>query len=121
MSLHITQTQAEALAAFVCRVRSDWDHPGVMAAIKKARDLGPAAAVGAALCRLAENRDLRTPALLAEPGPHWGATTVATRQPPSMCPDHPTSRILDCQECLDEVADAEAGLARVKAALKVRR
>lgn len=99
MSLHITQTEAQALAAFVARIRPDWDHPGIVAAIGKARDVGPAAAVGAALCRLAENGELRTPALLAEPGAHWGGTTAATRRPPTLCPDHPTARLHDCPEC----------------------
>jgi hypothetical protein len=99
MSLHITKTEAQALATFISRVRTDWDHPGVMAAIHKARDLGSAAAIGAALCRLAENTQLRTPALLAEPGAHWAGTTVATRQPPQRCTDHPTQPAGRCTQC----------------------
>lgn len=95
----ISNAQSQALAALVSRLRDDWDHPGILAAITKARDVGPPAAIAAALCRLAENRDMRTPALLAEPGTHWGGTTVATRKPPTMCPDHPTSRALDCRQC----------------------
>jgi hypothetical protein len=107
MSLHITQTEAQALTAFVERVRPEWDRPGILAAIRKAQGLGSAAAIGAALCRLAENRDLRTPALLAEPGPHWAGTTVATRPPPTMCADHPTSRALDCRQCAAETVAAD--------------
>lgn len=114
MSLHINEVEARALAAFVSRIRPDWDHPGIVSAIQKARELGSAAAVGAALCRLAENHDMRTPALLAEPGPHWGGTTVATRKPPTMCPDHPTSRALNCRECARVAAEHEIAQAKIR-------
>jgi hypothetical protein len=103
----ISNAQAQALAALVSRLRDDWDHPGILAAIHKARDVGPPAAIAGALCRLAENRDMRTPALLAEPGAHWGGTTVATRKPPTMCPDHPTSRAAQCLECAAETVAAD--------------
>ena len=53
----------------------------------------------AALCRLAENLELRTPAMLAEPGNHWGGTTVAKLAPPVMCPDHPGEKAGACRVC----------------------
>lgn len=37
----MARTQAEALAAFVVRVRTDWSHGGVMAAIERAADADP--------------------------------------------------------------------------------
>jgi hypothetical protein len=114
MSLHITHVEAQALAAFITRIRPDWDHPGIFAAIGKTRDLGSAAAIGAALCRLAENRDLRTPALLAEPGPHWGGTTTATRQPPQRCPEHPTERAWNCRPCEAQAIDREEAQAKIR-------
>src|SRR5690349_20656220 len=97
--MRMTKVEAQALAAFVARVRPDWQQPGIMAAIEKAVPLGSAAAIGGALCRLAENLELRTPALLAEPGPHWSGTTVATRQPPVKCPEHPGEKAGACREC----------------------
>jgi hypothetical protein len=125
--MHIDHTQATALAAFVGRIRPDWDHPGIVAAIGKARGLGSAAAVGAALCRLAENLELRTPAMLPDPGNHWGGTTVASRQAPSMCPDHPTEKAGPCLESgpcsLEVIKDrrrAAALAAQVKAAIPRR-
>jgi hypothetical protein len=117
--MRMSKVEAQALAAFVGRIRPDWQQPGIVAAIEKALPLGSAAAIGAALCKLAENYDLRTPALLAEPGPHWHGTTVASRQPPSMCPDHPGQRAGNCADCAAaaDAADHAAGLARVRAAL----
>ena len=97
--MRITRVEAQALAAFVTRIRDDWDQPGIVAAIEKAAPLGAPAAIGAALCRLAENRDLRTPAMLAEPGTHWAGTTVAKLAPPVMCVDHPDQPARECREC----------------------
>lgn len=110
--MRMTEVEAQALAAFLGRVRPDWDHPGIMAALKKATHLGSSAAVAAAACRLAENLELRTPAILEKPGPHWGGTTVATRQTPSMCPEHPGEKAGQCLEtgpCSQEVVPIERG------------
>ena len=95
----ITKAEAQALATFVARCREDWDHPGIVAAIQRAAHLGSPAAIGAALCRLAENRDLRTPAMLADPGTHWAGTTVAKVAPPVTCPDHPAEKAGACRVC----------------------
>jgi hypothetical protein len=117
--MHIDKAQAQALAAFVSRIRPDWDHPGIVAAISRARNLGSAAAVGAALCRLAENLELRTPAILADPGHHWSGTTVASRQAPVMCTDHPAQPRGRCTECaaIAAATDHAKGAALVKRAL----
>jgi len=97
--VRISRVEAQALAAFVSRIRDDWQQPGIVAAIEKAAPLGSPAAIGAALCMLAENLELRTPALLAETGPHWTGTTVAKLTPPVMCVDHPAEPARECREC----------------------
>jgi hypothetical protein len=99
----ISRTQAEALATFITRIRPDWDHPGILAAIGKAQHLGSPAAIGSALCRLADNRELRTPATLPDPGAHWAGTPVAAIRPPTMCGDHPRRRALNCPDCAAEL------------------
>ena len=122
--MRITHAQAQALATFVSRIRDDWDHPGIVAAITKARELGNAADIGTALCRLAANAELKTPAMLADPGAHWRDTTVATRQAPTMCPEHPTEKAGHCRACItDALTDPEAIHAKaeaVRAAMKPR-
>ena len=94
----ITRAQTEALATFVSRIRPDWDHPGIVAAITKAGQLGTPAEIGTALCRLAGNVELRTPAILAGPGPHWHDTSVAARVWPDMCPTHPHVPLYRCED-----------------------
>ena len=114
----ITQTQAEALATAVARARTDWDRPGILTAIHAAAHLGDPIAIGAALYALASNREMRTPACLRLPGPHWTGTVVADRKPPTMCgehPQHPTARCPDCARI--QPGDAAAGAAAVRAAL----
>ena len=120
--MRISKVEAQALAAFVSRIRDDWQQPGIVAAIEKAAPLGSPAAIGAALCRLAENLELRTPALLAEAGPHWSGTSVAKLTPPVMCPDHPAQPARECRDCreLAERTDHSAGAAAVRAEMKRR-
>ena len=77
----------------------DWDQPGILAAIKAARMLGTPQEIGVALCRLANNYELRTPAMLHQPGAHWHGTGVAERARPNQCaqhPEHPSGRCPDC-------------------------
>ena len=102
----MTRAQTEAIATAVTRVR-DWDHPGVMAALKAASHLGSPAAVAAALFRLADDPETRSPARLASPGPHWVGTAVASKRPPTMCGLHPTERALDCRPCADDLAGVD--------------
>ena len=122
----ITKADAQALATFVARCRDDWDHPGIVAAIGKASHLGSPAAIGAALCRLAENRELRTPASLASPGTHWAGTTVAKVAPPVMCaePDHSDELARECRKCRALAVTDKAELKRkadlVRAEMKRR-
>ena len=116
--MRITRVEAQALAAFVSRIRDDWDQPGIVAAIEKAAPLGAPAAIGAALCRLAENRDLRTPAMLAEPGTHWSGTTVAKLAPPVMCAEHPHQPARECPDCRAQAVTDKAALADLAAAVR---
>lgn len=67
----MTAAQAQALATLVTRLRPDWDHVGLVSVIGKARHLGSPIQISRALLVLAENRELRTPALLVEKGRHW--------------------------------------------------
>jgi hypothetical protein len=88
----ISQTQATALATFVAKVRDDWDQPGILAAIQKAQTFGNPLQIGRALLALAENRALRTPALLASPGKHWvhdGEPVGPNVTNNVRCPEHP--------------------------------
>ena len=79
---------ALALARFVHCLRTDWDVPGIRAAIHAARHVDRRESVAIALIELARRDDLRTPALLPEPGAHWqtgrtpGARVTARRCPP---------------------------------------
>lgn len=117
--MRISTAQAQALGAFISRIRDDWDHPGIVAAITKAAPLGNPAEIGTALCRLAANHELRTPALLSEPGPHWHDTSVATRVWPVMCQQHPDVRASRCDidgPCAAHVTTR--GADDVKAALR---
>jgi len=119
--MRINAAQTQALAAFVSRIRDDWDHPGIVAAIQKAAPLGTPADIGTALCRLAANLELRTPAILADPGTHWADTTVAKRTPPVMCPEHSMEKAGACRACIAQAVPVEAVpilAASVRAAVK---
>lgn len=123
--MSITKAQAQALATFVSRIRDDWDHPGIVAAIEKAATLGTPAEIGTALCRLAANEEHRTPAFLPEPGQHWRDTSVASRVWPVMCEMHPGVRASRCDidgPCSATVASADhaTGAAAVRAAMLPR-
>lgn len=111
----ITDTQAQALAQFAATLRPGtpqaprWDVPGIRAAIHAAKRRAPAGELAIALIRLTERDDLRTPALLAEDGPHWLALPFAeTRTTRPKCPTHGIAvRLVDglCTGC---VADTKA-------------
>ncbi len=94
----ISKVDAQALANFTQRVRDDWDYPGLMTAIGKCQTYDYAA-TAAALLRLAGDRSIRTPALLCEPGPHWGQTSQAAQKAPVMCPEHDYEKAGACRHC----------------------
>lgn len=91
--MRITRVQAEALGVLATRLRPDWDHPGVMAAIERARDTADALDLCRALLNLAGNPALTSPGMLPKPGRHWtradGAPTPRRGDHTMHCPDHP--------------------------------
>lgn len=105
----ITRSQGQALAALLHQLRGDWDLPGINAAIRKAAAHGSAADVAVAACRCAANPEMRTPALISEPGTHWQGTVVGTRQAPLMCAEHPTQPARHCADCTALAVPKPAG------------
>jgi len=89
MPLNISQGQA--LVALLGTLRKDWGLAGITAALKKASPLGSAAEVAVA--------DMRTPALIADPGPHWQGLAAGSRLAPVMCVTHPEQKAGSCAEC----------------------
>lgn len=67
----MNRVQAEALAAYVSRVRTDWRPAGIVAALEKAAPTADVWDVTNALCALASDPSVKTPGLLPGPGPHW--------------------------------------------------
>ena len=59
------------LARLANALRQDWDVPGIRSAIHNSRNLGSREDVAIALVELTKRDDLKTPALLAQDGPHW--------------------------------------------------
>ena len=107
--MRIDRTQAEALAAFIIRVRTDWSHGGVMAAIGKVTDADPLD-IARALVNLAADPTALTPALLEKPGPWWRNPESRNVAPPrnSMrCHEHPDQE-MPCATCRAELVPATA-------------
>jgi len=107
----ITSTQAQHLAQFVAALRPGWDVPGIRAAIRAAKDRAPADDLALALIRLTRRTDLRTPAILAQDGPHWLAPDleqVRDARRAKCAAHHVDTRVSDglCPFCL---ADRKAG------------
>ena len=69
----MTRAQEVAIATAVQQLRPDWDHPGIVAALRAAQAHGTPAEVAAAACRLAGDTNTRTPGRLKDPGAHWKA------------------------------------------------
>jgi len=96
----LSQSQGEALTTLLGTIRHDWNAAGIRAALKKASPLGSAAEVAVAACRCAANPDMRTPALIADPGPHWQGLAAGSRLAPQMCVTHPEQKAGSCLECV---------------------
>ena len=118
----MTRAQEVAIATAVQQLRPDWDHPGIVAALRAAQAHGTPAEVAAAACRLAGDTNTRTPGRLKDPGAHWKApaeggptvSVVVTRCPEHT--EHPAARCPLC-ETRGEV-DHDAGVAAVREALR---
>lgn len=123
----MTRVQAEALAAFVSRMRPEWRTVGIVAALEKAATTADAWDVAHALLNLAAEQSVLTPGLLPGTGPHWrrddGSKPARRGDHDVHCPEHPSS-FHPCPQCaakrtpppLDDPEYAE-----FKAALAARR
>lgn len=97
------------LARFANALRQDWDVPGIRAAIHAARTLGGCEDIAIALVELSKRRELKTPALLAQDGPHWHTgRTPDVRVTPARCKTHEHEWALNCRSCAVEKFDPTA-------------
>ena len=112
MPLNISQGQA--LTALLGTLRRDWGLPGITAALKKASPLGSATEVAVAACRCAADPDMRTPALIPTPGPHWHGLAAGSRLAPQMCVTHPEQKAGACAECFLAAVPMPEGFAAPK-------
>lgn len=116
----MTKVQAEALAAFVARVRPEWRLAGILAALEKAAPTADVHDVACALIRLAEDATVKTPGLLPQPGPHWlkpdGSKPARRGDHTMTCPEH--AERLPCGRCIaDTGAPPAEVLGDIRAAL----
>lgn len=106
--MKMTEVQAQALAAFVTRIRPEWRPAGIVAALGKAADTADVHDVAVALIRLAEDKTVLTPGLLPQPGPHWlkpdGSKPARRGDHTMRCSEH-GEPYLRCEQC----AAVEAG------------
>ena len=96
-----SRTDAEALATFTRRLRPDWNHAGIVAAILACRTAA-LSETAVALIRMAEDGSVQTPGLLNTPGRWWFKAAdqdrpagEATRNR-DRCPEHPDHDRLEC-------------------------
>lgn len=118
--MKMTKVQAEALAAFVARVRPEWRPAGILAALEKAAPTADVHDVACALIRLAEDATVKTPGLLPQPGPHWlkpdGSKPARRGDHTLTCPEH--AERLPCGRCIaDTGAPPAEVLGDIRAAL----
>lgn len=118
--MKMTKVQAEALAAFVARVRPEWRPAGILAALEKAAATADVHDVACALIRLAEDATVKTPGLLPQPGPHWlkpdGSEPARRGDHTMTCPEH--AERLPCGRCIaDTGAPPAEVLGDIRAAL----
>jgi hypothetical protein len=89
----ITQAAAVAIATAAHAIRKDWDHPGILHALRTEADRGTQAEdVFIALANLCANTEARTPGLLNKPGTWWTkpAGRIERRGDHNVkCPEHP--------------------------------
>lgn len=122
---HMTETQAQALAALIVRLREadgmpQWDNAGIIAKLREAAPTASSWDLARAAINLAENRDLRTPGVLPQPGPHWlkpdGSKPTRRGDHTMTCPEH--SERLPCGRCIaDTGAPPAEVLGDIRAAL----
>lgn len=123
----MTEAQAQALAALITRLRAadgmpPWDNAGIIAKLREAAPTASSFDVARAAITLAENRELRTPAILPNPGPHWtrqdGSKPARRGDHTMRCPDH-GEPYLSCSQCaqIEPTPPPEDVQAEIRAAL----
>ena len=99
--MKITRVQAEALATLATKLRPDWRHAGVMAAIEKCTTEEPCD-IARALVNLAADSTVQTPGLLHRGGPHWlrpdGEKPARRGDHAVRCTRHPIN-VEPCPQC----------------------
>lgn len=120
------ERQMEALARLVWMLRQadgapEWDGPGIIAKLREAAPTASSWDLARAAINLAENRELRTPGVLPQPGPHWlkpdGSKPARRGDHTMRCPEH--AERLPCGRCVaDTGAPPAEVLGDIKAALE---
>lgn len=111
----LTHDQAKAAARCIAALRPEWDAPGILDALGRARGRGDAPTVVIAALRAAMNPTNRTPAVIPLDGAHWRPDAPdakgAARQPAKAgaleeCQIHVGEYVDRCRGC---AADALVG------------
>ena len=123
---NMDEKQMEALARLVWMLREAdgmprWDGPGIIAKLREAASTASSFDVARAAITLAENRELRTPAILPNPGPHWlkpdGSKPARRGDHTMRCPEH--GQRLPCEPCKTDITPPPEDVrAEVRAALE---
>lgn len=118
--MKLTQAAAVAIATAAKQIRPDWDHPGILHALRTEADRGTHAEdVFIALANLCGNTEARTPGLLNKPGSWWQkpAGRIERRGDHNVkCPDHP-EHDMPHDHGGDTPEQIAAGIAAARAAL----
>jgi hypothetical protein len=78
--MSMTKSQGTILARLIAELRPEWEFQGILAAIKKATAKGNEFDVSLAAIYAASDPGARTPAFIAENGPHWDSVTAMPRE-----------------------------------------
>lgn len=118
--MRMTEVQAQALAAFVSRIRPEWNAGGIVAVLKQVATTADVHDVSCALIRLASDKTALTPGLLTQQGWWWlkhDGTKPQRRGDHTMrCPEH--GGRLPCEPCRTDIKPPPEDVrAEVRAAL----
>jgi hypothetical protein len=106
----MTDAITRPLAVLMAALHPGFDIPGCASAIHEARHLAPPDQLAHAVIAYATRTDVRTPALLAQDGPHWHTgRTPDVRIKPARCQVEGHERELahNCSIC---ITDARGGI-----------
>lgn len=104
----LNPAERDNLTRLIHTLRPDWDHPGILTALRQCDAYDKQATIRAALTAACDD-NVRTPGLIPKPGSHWDqpastrqATTTRTRRPPKRdqeCSQHPGEWAGTCRCC----------------------